>query len=184
MNFEEEEEEEEEGEEAKEAAEETKETEESEETKETEESEGKEPEKKGSFPSFLTERQLEVLHLRHQGLSQQDIGERLGTTRSNISILEKRAHQNISRAEKTVQQWMMIRAPITLGAKAGMDAFDLPKMIFAAADERGIHLPITSLDIVVQLRRRAPKLFQRRALEKDVQIYVTEDGMVMVEEVQ
>lgn len=133
--------------------------------------------------SFLTKRQLEVLQMRHQGLSQQDVADRLGTTRSNISILEKRAHQNIERAERTVQQWMMIRAPITLEAAAGTDVFDLPKMIFAAADKCRIRLPVTSLDIVVQLRRKAPGLFKKRALEKDARIYVNEEGEVMVEEV-
>ena len=134
------------------------------------------------FPdSFLTARQLEVLQLRRQGFSQQDVADRLGTTRSNISILEKRAHQNIARAERTLQQWMMIRAPITCRAKAGTDVFDLPRRIFAAADEKGMRLPVTSLDIVVQLRRRAPRLFKKRSLEQDAEIYVTEEGEVMVE---
>ncbi len=133
--------------------------------------------------SFLTKRQLEVLQMRHQGLSQQDVADRLGTTRSNISILEKRAHQNIDRAERTVQQWMMIRAPITLEAAAGTDVFLLPKMIFAAADKCGIRLPVTSLDVVVQLRRKAPGLFKKRALERYARIYVNEEGEVMVEEV-
>ncbi|HEX7444973.1 MAG TPA: Tfx family DNA-binding protein [Methanothrix sp.] len=131
--------------------------------------------------SFLTDRQLEVLRLRQQGCSQQDVADKLGTTRSNISILEKRAHQNIARAERTLQQWMMIRAPITCRAKAGTDVFDLPRMIFAAADEKGMRLPVTSLDIVVQLRRRAPRLFKKRALEQDAEIYVTEEGDVLVE---
>jgi HTH-type transcriptional regulator, fmd operon transcriptional regulator len=134
-----------------------------------------------SADSFLTARQLVVLQLRRHGLSQQDIAERLGTTRSNISILEKRAHQNIARAERTLQQWMMIRAPISLQAKAGTDVFDLPRMIFAAADEKGVRLPVTSMDIVVQLGRRAPRLFKKRALEQDAEIYVTEEGEVMVE---
>ncbi len=134
--------------------------------------------------SFLTNRQLEVLQLRHQGLSQQDVADRLGTTRSNISILEKRAHQNIARAERTVQQWMMIRAPISLFVKGGTDAFDLPRMIFAAADEKGIRLPVTSMDILVQMRRNAPRLFRKRATERDARIYVNENGAVLVEEVQ
>ena len=134
--------------------------------------------------SFLTKRQLEVLQMRHQGLSQQDVADRLGTTRSNISILEKRARQNIDRAERTVQQWMMIRAPITLEAAAGTDVFNLPKIIFAAADKCGILLPVTSLDVVVQLRRKAPGLFNKRALERDARIYVNENGEIMVEEVE
>lgn len=34
-------------------------------------------------------RQVAVLKLRRQGLSQQEVAEILGTTRSNVSILEK-----------------------------------------------------------------------------------------------
>ena len=135
-----------------------------------------------SLDSFLTERQLKVLQMRLSGLSQQDVADSFGTTRSNISILEKRAHQNIARAERTLQQWMMLRAPISLQAQAGTDVFELPKMIFAAADEKEIRLPITSLDIVVQLRRKAPRLFKKRALEKRARIFVTEEGELLVEE--
>ena len=130
--------------------------------------------------SLFTERQLQVLQLRLRGLSQQEVADQLGTTRSNISILEKRAHQNILRAEQTLKQWMMIRAPISLMVKAGTDVFDLPKMIFDAADKRSMRLPVTSLDIIVQLRRKAPSLFKRRALEKDAEIYVTEEGEILL----
>ncbi len=145
------------------------------------ESEGEEPETEEFQDSFLTERQLKVLQLRLQGRSQQEVADLLGTTRSNISILEKRAHQNISRAERTLQQWMMVRAPISLKAKSGTDVFDLPKMIFKAADERSIRLPVTSLDVIVQLRRKAPRLFKKRALQQDAEIFVTEEGDVLVE---
>ncbi|HNX09914.1 MAG TPA: Tfx family DNA-binding protein [Methanothrix sp.] len=134
-----------------------------------------------SAASFLTERQIKVLQMRQAGMSQQQIADLMGTTRSNVSILERRAHQNIARAERTLLQWTMLRAPISIKAKAGTDVFDLPRAIFAAADELGIRLPVTSLDIVVQLKRRAPRLFKRRALEREVLISVTEEGEVMVD---
>lgn len=134
-----------------------------------------------SMDSFLTQRQIRVLQMRLSGLSQQEVAMRLGTTRSNISILEKRAHQNIDRATRTLRQWMMLRAPISFHARAGTDVFELPRGIFAEADKKGIRLPITSLDIVVQLRRMAPRLFKNRALERDALIFVTEDGEVLVD---
>jgi len=132
--------------------------------------------------SLLTDRQLDVLILRQQGLSQADVAERFGTTRSNISILERRAHDNIERAKRTLQQWMMIRAPISLKVREGTDVFDLPKMIFEAADKKSLQLPTTSLDIIVQLRRKAPQLFRRRAVMKDVEIFVTEEGEILIQE--
>jgi Tfx family DNA-binding protein len=106
----------------------------------------------------------------------------MGTCRSNISILEKRAHRNISRAKLTLHQWMMIQSPIILKISRGTDVFDIPDIIFVAADEKGIHLPITSLDIIVQLRSKAPNIFGKRYIKRDVQIYISEAGELMIQE--
>jgi Tfx family DNA-binding protein len=131
--------------------------------------------------TFLTERQIKVLLLRHKGCSQQEVAEYLGTTRSNISILEKRAHQNIARARNTLHRWMAIQAPVSLKVPKGTDVFDIPAMIFAAADEKSIQLPVTSLDIIDRLRKEAPELFKKRALFQDVEIYATEEGELIIQ---
>jgi Tfx family DNA-binding protein len=143
--------------------------------------EGSPEEVEESSDSFLTRRQLEVLKLRKQGRPQQEVADILGTSRSNVSILEKRAHSNIARAERTVQQWMMIQAPISLRIKAGTDVFDLPTMIFREADRRSMQLPTNSLDIIVQLRRRAPNLFRKRYVSQDVDLYVTAEGELLLQ---
>ena len=130
--------------------------------------------------SLLTERQMMVLRLRSQGHSQQEVAEILGTTRSNISILEKRAHRNISRAKCTIHQWLTINAPIFLKISAGADLFDLPAKIFSAADQKGIRLPVTSPDIIVQLKTKAPRTFSKRNITRDIDIYVTETGELLI----
>ena len=130
---------------------------------------------------LLTDRQIEVLRLRFQGLSQQEVAETLGTTRSNVSILEKRAHQNIYRAKRTLEKWKEIQAPISLKIPAGTDIFDVPSMIFKAADEKTIQLPVNSLEVIDQLRTKAPTLFKKRALPEDVQVYVTGGGELLAE---
>jgi Tfx family DNA-binding protein len=132
--------------------------------------------------SFLTERQKKVLQLRHNGCSQQEVADIMGTTRSNISILEKRANQNIARARNTIRQWMAVIAPISIKVPAGADVFDIPAKIFEAADKSSIQLPTTSLDIIVRLRKEAPNLFLKRALLQDVEIYVTKDGEIIIQE--
>ena len=131
--------------------------------------------------TFLTERQIKVMLMRHKGHSQQEIADILGTTRSNISILEKRANQNIDRARNTLHLWMTIQAPIFLKVTRGTDVFDIPAMIFAAADEKSVQLPVTSLDIIDRLRKEAPELFKKRALLKDIEIYATEEGELIVQ---
>jgi len=133
-----------------------------------------------SLDSFLTKRQFEVLQLRHQGYTLQRVADRFGTSRSNICWLEKDAHRNIERAKRTLQQWMEMRAPISLKVEIGMDVFDLPEMIFEAADKKGIDLPVTSLDIIIQLSQESPRLFTDRVVERDAEIFVTRDGEILL----
>ena len=132
--------------------------------------------------SLLTERQIKVLQLRLKGLTQQEVADMMGTTRPNISILEKRAHRNIARAQNTLRQWMTIQAPISLKVATGTDVFDIPARIFEAADRSSVTLPVTSLDIIVQLKRDAPQLFKKRSLPQDIEIHVAEDGKLIIQE--
>ena len=53
-------------------------------------------------PTVLTERQVEVLKLREQGQTQQEVAEQLGTTDSNISAIERAAEQNVTKARRTL----------------------------------------------------------------------------------
>lgn len=132
---------------------------------------------------FLTERQIQVLRLRRRGLSQEEVAEILGTTRSNVSILERRAMQNIDRALETLKQWKMIQAPVAVRIPEGTDLFALPGIIFREADARGLKLPVNSIDILAKLKEIAPHLTRRRLIERSFDIYVTEDGEICVEEV-
>ena len=135
-----------------------------------------------AMEGLLTRRQVAVLKLRRQGLSQQEVAEILGTTRSNVSILEKRAHQNVSRARATLRDWRMIQAPVTLTVPAGTDLFDLPGLVFREADRAGIKLDIGSVEIVVQVREKAPEALKKRVTVRDLEVAITEDGLVLVSE--
>lgn len=132
---------------------------------------------------FLTERQIQVLRLRRRGLSQEEVAALLGTSRANVSILERRAMQNIDRALETLKQWKMIQAPVAVRIPEGTDLFALPRIVFREADARGLKLPVNSIDILAELKEIAPHLTRRRLIERSFDIYVTEDGEIYVEEV-
>jgi Tfx family DNA-binding protein len=135
-----------------------------------------------ALPSHLTDRQIAVLRLRRKGLSQQGVAELLGTTRSNVSILEKRALQNVARARATLKEWTMIQAPVSLTVPAGTDVFEVPALIFKEADKSKIKLDMNSVDIVVQIRSKAPEALKTRVILRDLEVAVTEDGIVLVQE--
>ena len=130
--------------------------------------------------SFLTDRQMQVLRLRAQGFSQQDVAKMIGTTRANISKLERRAHKNIKAARKTIHDWMKIQAPIITQIPAGTDVLMVPDMIFKEADLMGIHLPANSIDLIVRLKAKAPFLFMRQNLPKDVVVFITREGQILL----
>ena len=130
--------------------------------------------------SFLTDRQMQILRLRAQGFSQQELAKMIGTTRANISKLERRAHQNIKAARKTIHDWMKIQAPIITQIPAGTDVLRVPDMIFKEADLMGIHLPANSIDLIVRLKAKAPFLFMRQNLPKDVVIFITREGQILL----
>ncbi len=53
--------------------------------------------------TILTRRQMDVLKLRNEGYSQDEITKRGGTTKQNISTIEKMAWRNVKRAENTIK---------------------------------------------------------------------------------
>ncbi|RLG55442.1 MAG: transcriptional regulator, partial [Candidatus Hydrothermarchaeota archaeon] len=53
--------------------------------------------------SFLTEKQIKVLELRAKGYTQEQIAKILGTSRVNVTILEKKAKENVEKARKTIE---------------------------------------------------------------------------------
>lgn len=85
--------------------------------------------------SFLTEQQIRVLQLRAKGLKQSEIAEILGTSRANVSILERRALEKIEKARNTLLLWEQINSKISVEVKKGEDIFQVPEKLFKKADE-------------------------------------------------
>jgi transcriptional regulator with XRE-family HTH domain len=65
-----------------------------------------------AYKSFLTKRQLAVLRLRQAGLTQEEIARRIKTTRANISLIEKRARENVERSKETIREWNSVISPV------------------------------------------------------------------------
>ncbi|MBS1264133.1 MAG: DNA-binding protein Tfx [Methanonatronarchaeales archaeon] len=103
---------------------------------------------------FLTERQLEVLRLREQDLTQREVAERLETSRSNVSLLERRGRENVERARATLDEWRKLTAEVVMEVEEGADLFEVPRDAYRLADERGIKVEMRSLEMVSKLREK------------------------------
>ncbi|MBR5142732.1 MAG: Tfx family DNA-binding protein, partial [Methanocorpusculum sp.] len=63
-----------------------------------------------SASSLLTDRQKLVLQYRRAGKTQQEVADILQTSRSNISTIEKAAHENIRMAKEALEFLYMLDA--------------------------------------------------------------------------
>ena len=91
-----------------------------------------------------------VLRMRQSGLTQEEIAHRIKTTRANVSLIEKRARENIERSSETLKEWESIVSPVRIVIKKGTDVIKIPETVFADADKAGIHVKANSLDIITR----------------------------------
>jgi hypothetical protein len=91
-----------------------------------------------SRDTVLTERQIEVLKLKALGLTTSQIARRLGTSDANISATERKARENIRRAEKTLELIRLLEAPLRVVIPHESDLIDGVREIYRKADEMGI----------------------------------------------
>lgn len=130
--------------------------------------------------TFLTKAQSRVLELRSKGMSQAEIARLLKTTRANISILEKRARENIAKSERTVRLATKLRAKVVIKVDTDSDLFSIPKLLFREADKAGIRVNLTAPDIVSKVRQEASEKVRGRSVTKPFEIALTSEGDVIL----
>ncbi|MCD4844826.1 MAG: Tfx family DNA-binding protein [Methanosarcinales archaeon] len=128
--------------------------------------------------SFLTKRQKWVLELRLKGYTQEKIADILKTSRANVSILEKRAYQNIKKAQNTLKEWDQLQAIVSIQIDENTDIMDIPAIIFDKADKAGIKVTENSLDVVTMIHKSIPDVIQHRRIERQITAYINREGEV------
>jgi Tfx family DNA-binding protein len=131
-----------------------------------------------AIKSFLTKRQIMVLRLRQSGLTQDEIARRIKTTRANVSLIEKRARENIDRSKETLKEWESIVSPVRIVIKKGTDVMKIPEIVFSEADKGGIHVKANSLDLITRIKKEKGSAIANRTLEEDIEVDITDTGEV------
>ncbi len=130
----------------------------------------------------LTERQMLVLRLRNDGRSQEEIASGLGTTKQNISAIEKMARKNIERAENTIKFIKTLDAPVWFEVAVGTRLDDLVGMIYKRADSEnaGVHVRYDGVALASRIRDLAEKQIRHRVVVIGFDIGITGNGDVLV----
>jgi len=130
--------------------------------------------------SFLTDHQIKILQLRAKGLKQSEIAELLGTSRANISILERRALEKIEKARNTLLIWEQINSKVSVEVRAGDDIFAVPEKLFRKADELGVKVPYSTAEIIAFLVEHAP--IHDRIVKRDFTLFLDAKDRLRISE--
>jgi Tfx family DNA-binding protein len=128
--------------------------------------------------SFLTERQKRVLDLRLQGYTQDRIARLLNTSRVNVSVIEKRAHQNIDKARATLVEWGQLQALVSVTIEQDTDVMAIPRIIFNEADRAGIKIHENTLDIITQIHETIPDVVEHRRVKRPFVVFINRSGEI------
>lgn len=127
--------------------------------------------------SFLTETQIKVLKLREKGYTQEKIAKMMNTSRANISMIEKRARDNIIKAQNTIKIYNQIVAPLTIDIKKNYDILDIPKLIYKTCDKKDINVKYNTVEIIDKIYKELGGT-KSRLLDKDIKILIYKNGEI------
>ena len=128
--------------------------------------------------SLLTERQKEVLRLRKQGLTQQQIADIIHTSKANVCTIEKSAMENIRRARETLEFLYTLDATHLCTIPAGTDLLEVGRIIYREAEKLGIKVKYDTISLINRMRDAIPERFKARYVKDNVEVYINKEGEI------
>lgn len=129
--------------------------------------------------TFLTERQAEILELRHRGLTQPEIAERLGTSVANVSAVEKSARTNVERARRTDSLARLLRSAVRFTAAEGTDLRDVVDRVYEHGNRSDVKVTYGDPELTTYLRSCLGDRLDGNVLTATTQVGITPDGDVV-----
>jgi len=130
--------------------------------------------------TVLTERQAQILKLRGEGMTQNEVAQKLETSTPNVSTIEKRARKNLEKARNTLKLARELEAPLRLTIESDTDLYDVPGRIYEAADELGVKVQQSGPEILRLVHREAGSKLRDRAVRNPINVSVKNDGQVSI----
>lgn len=131
---------------------------------------------------LLTRRQVQVLSLRRKGLSQAEVAEQLKTTRENVTMLERRAWQNIDKARATLTVLRTYGLSVQVAIKPGTHLVDIPRIMIDQADKANVRLRANFTRIYEDIRFKARRSIKGARTVEPLSVWIMPDGDFTVEE--
>lgn len=129
---------------------------------------------------MLTARQWQVMRLRATGLTQTQVARRLRTTRENVSIIERRAHENLRSAKATLEALQQLSDSRELIIPSGTSIFEATSIILRRGDILKVKLKTNADSILALLRSRCKGRIRGHHLTSVIRVQIGEDGSVIM----
>ncbi|HJJ47222.1 MAG TPA: Tfx family DNA-binding protein [Methanocorpusculum sp.] len=126
--------------------------------------------------TLLTDRQKEILRFRRGGMTQQEIADRLGTSKANICTIEKSAHENIRRAKETLNFIYTLDAEELCIIEKGTDLINAPKQIYEEATRKQIKIRFDTLNLINSICNCVPEKIKGRQVKENICVYMNKEG--------
>lgn len=130
--------------------------------------------------TMLTARQLEVLELREQGHTQAAVADRLGTTDSNVSAIERAAKANVEKARKTLELARVVRSPVRFTVDSGTSFDDVVDEIYRRGDEAGTKVDYCRPELYAHLYGLLDDTIDDNEIGRPLELGLSRDGDVKV----
>lgn len=128
--------------------------------------------------TFLTERQRQVLVLRQEGKTQNEIAEDFGTSTANISMIQTAAEENIERAHRTVNLAKHIRTPERVEVEPGDHIQEVVEKVYDMGDVQGVKVEYSRPELYSHIYTSLSGIFEGEYFDAEVGIGITEEGEV------
>jgi len=124
----------------------------------------------------LTKRQWRVVTLRSTGLTQAQVAKKLRTTRENVTILERRANENLKAAKATIAAMEGLSGSRELVIPSGVSVFEATSMILRRADVLRTKVKMNADAILATLRGRHKGRIRGHHLIVAIRVKIESDG--------
>jgi len=116
------------------------------------------------------------VRLRSTGLTQAQVAKKLRTTRENVTILERRANDNLRAAKATLAAMDRLSGSRALVIPSGVSVFEATSMILRRADVLRTKVKMNADAILATLRARHKGRIRGHHLIVAIRVKIESDG--------
>ncbi len=127
----------------------------------------------------LTIRQMEVLKLRKRGFTQEKVARMLGTSRENVSIIERNAYKVVWAAQATIEAFESLHQDGVFFIPTRTSIYDIPRLIFLRGDALGIKIKVNENEIIALVKSKG-KIREFRLVSPLV-VKIKPDGQLLLQ---